>query len=109
MEAKHTPGPWQLHREKETFQGAPRDAEIRGAGGRYVVVRLGKINHDQQDANARLIAAAPDLLAACEALERWSRDNGGGAYLEGLKWTKDIQDAVCDARAAIAAAKGGAA
>ena len=52
--------------------------------------------------------AVPGLLAACEALERWSRDNNGGAYLEGLKWTKDIQDAVCDARAAIANAKGGA-
>lgn len=60
---EHTPGPW------ETCQGRRKHREARfiTAGfDRYV----GKVyGHDDQpvEANARLIAAAPDLLAACEA------------------------------------------
>lgn len=51
--------------------------------------------------DARLIAAAPDLLAACEAVERWWNEHA----IEGTPET----DAFCTlARAAIAAAKGGA-
>jgi hypothetical protein len=49
-------------------------------------------------ANARLIAAAPDLLEALEAL-LWKHDNNNGA-LCGM--------ALQDARAAIEKAKGGA-
>lgn len=52
--------------------------------------------HPNQRANARLIAAAPELLAACEALVKLlhaDSTTGGG-------------HAVADARAAIARAKG---
>lgn len=61
MEAKHTPGPWRT-----------------GGANRLMVYANGwavadaKIFHphtdaDQAEANAALIAAAPDLLAACKA------------------------------------------
>ena len=64
-EAKHTPGTWETQKA--------RDDEING--GRYRCLRanrkwLGDIraNTAEDDANARLIAAAPDLLAACKAM-----------------------------------------
>lgn len=64
MSAKHTPGPW--HLAKETTRGQfVRDYRIRDkADG--LIATLGPVD---QDANAALIAAAPDLLAALEALD----------------------------------------
>lgn len=102
----HTPGPWEVH----TNIGRKSEMGVIADAAPFVICVISNAKQwpIEADANARLIAAAPELLAACEALERWSRDRDGGAYLEGLKWTKDIQDAVCDARAAIAKAKGGA-
>lgn len=61
--SKHTPGPWYVYEhEDERRIGVPLMA------GRYVphaVVRHpGDIPNGTLDANARLIAAAPDLLRA---------------------------------------------
>lgn len=60
----HTPGPWQV---KPNSVGGPTVgpegsvvADIRTYGGPHV----GGRQHPQTDANARLIAAAPDLLEA---------------------------------------------
>lgn len=61
-QARHTPGPW----------NDGRDVYLSGCHGANL--NLGFINtHDddlraQAEANARLIAAAPDLLEACRAL-----------------------------------------
>lgn len=61
----HTPGPWTIHRgKKNDASGAPIEAEIRGHSGRYVVVRLGTMLHDQAESNATLIAEAPALAEA---------------------------------------------
>jgi hypothetical protein len=74
MAAKHTPGPW--HWWKAEIDGKPVDDDrhvttLDGPNGNSIVY------HDAQwrvsDANARLIAAAPDLL---EALRDLLRDNG---------------------------------
>ena len=61
---KHTPGPWFL-----------RHPEIKDEQG----VEIASVNCyrdclPEEEANARLIAAAPDLLAACEALDEFQRD-----------------------------------
>ncbi|MFO0447229.1 MAG: hypothetical protein ACK52I_00840 [Pseudomonadota bacterium] len=62
MNTKHTPGPW--HRNEE-------DGTIANSGG-MVVAAAYELRHettsDVEEANARLIAAAPDLLAALDAL-----------------------------------------
>ncbi len=62
---EHTPGPWTQKRERKI--GAPivygNDHEI--AQVRYW---LGSEDVCEVEANARLIAAAPDLLAALESL-----------------------------------------
>lgn len=63
MSNTHTPGPWTAHIERfstsiqigEAFVSAPYQPPN------------GRGRCPQQDADARLIAAAPDLLAACEA------------------------------------------
>ena len=94
MTAKHTPGPWTMH-------PSPHGAEVRslakiawcGAAARYGKSGDQIIDAAEARANAHLIAAAPDLLAACEALVR-----SGSFY--------DLDAKMFAARAAIAKAKG---
>ena len=74
MKIEHTPGPWELtvdpcHYDTMTsIHGGP--AEIRGKGieWRQMMVEVGGYaDPSTAEANARLIAAAPDML---EALDR---------------------------------------
>ena len=72
-EIKHTPGPW-----AETYLPQHR-MRIFAAGGQTTIcdVALWTADYDEQQANARLIAAAPDLLEALKALlpEGWGKDD----------------------------------
>jgi hypothetical protein len=94
MEVKHTPGPWRV---SDTIN---RRINIRNAGnqlGESAICMLpeGRIERER-GANARLIAAAPELLAALEwAMSQIDDD-----------LDLDHQNAVSAARAAIAKAKG---
>lgn len=79
-EVKHTPGPWEYVQSTEhhgpyisSYAGDvadcytmsnPMAASIRNGGDSYPVTFQG----EQAEANARLISAAPDLLAALKAL-----------------------------------------
>lgn len=98
--AKHTPGPW-----------AADDLEDGGVfvfekgGGNLTIADLNadrSFGFEQIQANARLIAAAPELLAALETISESVNSKNHS--------TKNIYDtfaAIADtARAAIAAAKG---
>jgi hypothetical protein len=58
----HTPAPWQLQ-TVSTCNDNPCRWEIIGSGG-----VIAETNDNTSDANARLIAAAPDLLSALEFL-----------------------------------------
>ena len=51
----HTPGPWQIHRANSSRRGY----DVETANGRRLVAF-----NLSNEANARLIAAAPELLAA---------------------------------------------
>jgi hypothetical protein len=66
--AKHTSGPWtRLVGERFKHDSS---AGVKGPDGLYIAAALDLNRYDKDDeveANARLIAAAPDLLAACEA------------------------------------------
>lgn len=55
----HTPGPW---RTEEQWHGTAIKADKR------TVARTSPWSNREEQANARLIAAAPDLLAAVESL-----------------------------------------
>lgn len=66
----HTPGPWQLHKSDDTL--------VIGSDGREVAEACGDYTEEAEwprmEANSRLIAAAPELLASLrefvEAAER---------------------------------------
>jgi len=100
----HTPGPWTIHESalssslvKELHIGTP----TRTAACVYDDCAAGVLVRSEIEANARLIAAAPELL---EALERIST-----AYDETLRHpiAAPLLQAIYGARAAIAKAKGG--
>lgn len=69
METKHTPGPWALH--PTALHPAVRSVGTPDTGPRRICT-VGTMNGNPVDkANARLIAAAPELLAALQALVGW--------------------------------------
>ena len=83
----HTPGPWHVEsicHQWDVWSGI--EIELGGRGETLIV-------ECDKEADARLIAAAPDLLAACEAL----MDLHDGRSVR----------AIVMARAAIAKARGG--
>lgn len=89
--ASHTQGPWNVSRHA-TPDYAPQFGIYAGESARD----LATVTGDNAAADAALIEAAPDLLAACEAL------------LNCIDPARDWNEAKA-ARAAIAKAKGGAA
>jgi hypothetical protein len=85
-EAKHSPGPWRL----DFNDGSMR---VLAAGGPDPVVAhsLGDASIPEYLADARLIAAAPEMLEALMNLE-----NDGGKNMPESAW-KLVQDAICKA------------
>lgn len=91
----HTPGPWNIAiRNRHEGECAP-GLWITGANN--TVVDTGNLKAwPLSDANARLIAAAPDMLAALRWLVEAVEDNDAGS----------LESAVARAKAAIARATG---
>lgn len=73
-QAKHTPGPWRV--------GPVDDTRVEDASGNEVAQIDGDYNQPDtwpvMEANARLIAAAPDLLEAAMAAESTGLLEHGG-------------------------------
>lgn len=69
---KHTPGPWKVDRSfpRQLPFGISQVNEPRQAV--LTTQAFCRKTTDEGEANARLICAAPDLLAALEALCAWS-------------------------------------
>jgi hypothetical protein len=111
MTAKHTPGPW----VRRNIASA-RDiyiAEANDGGAPSVAIVPTRVSRlaDEEDANARLIAAAPDLLAA---LRRIVASDDAHATLhapddDDIARMVEYAAAFDNARAAIAKATGEAA
>ena len=59
-ETKHTPGPWHAGTMNETGQA------IFPESGGFNICILSPVRDYNQEANANLIAAAPELLEACK-------------------------------------------
>ena len=102
MSEQHTPGPWYAAREATT--GRITRVRASHSGGRDEVciadAAQGAGAFARLEANARLIAAAPELLEACQTL---------ATLLDTDDWFATGRLAVEQARAAIAKATGRAA
>jgi len=62
---QHTPGPWQVSPAPSSIKGAKTSLSIiRNIGGYVATAYPGGMQREEAEANARLIAAAPDLLEA---------------------------------------------
>jgi len=89
----HTPGPWKF----ALFEHAPNEAFVQWRAG-YAEVHGSRAG---REANARLIAAAPDLLAALQGMcSVWV------TVCNSKGWEPEHMSQYTDARAAIAKAKG---
>jgi uncharacterized protein (DUF1501 family) len=94
MSGKHTQGPW-IAAPYSSAVGAP----VVAANGRsiakityYALASEGFANHEREsDANGRLIAAAPDMLAALQAVMAEWRDG------YGLNCVDQCRAAICAA------------
>ena len=99
-DVKHTPGPWTV-----TADGAGWYIECapeRGHSVAYIMAEIGEedpdTSDDEKEANARLIAAAPDLLEALQMLLEFP--NTGPA-------TSAAREAITKATGAARATEGG--
>jgi len=100
--SKHTPGPWiaAAYGDYGDYDGKCR--VILGEGGDIRTAVVLGFNNPENAANARLIAAAPDLLEALSSLASQHSESD-------LRADPDLHAAVKRARAAIAKATGSAA
>lgn len=104
----HTPGPWQYVRENGSPTTGPH--MIKGAIPGYLA-EVRDCGSGDVEANARLIAAAPDLLEALKGVLAIVSDSQGvaGYHLNGNTAEWDEFDEVDAAIDAIAKATGGVA
>jgi hypothetical protein len=100
-EFKGTPGPWVYSRDNWRNETQSRDWYVTGDHGEgscvaVAVVSGNETSHPVCEANATLISAAPDLLAALEYIVAWN----------GTTWNAETARDM--ARRAIAKATGAA-
>lgn len=87
MSAGHTPGPWQSRVASNPYTQRDERVVTRGA---CVIVTLGELRIEaERDANASLIAAAPEMLAVLEmtlpAVEYYDEHEGAFATLTAVR------------------------
>lgn len=106
MTTAHTPGPWTVQphgREPDHEYGWT----IKGSNGSdaAAIPYMGwhdRKTHERYEANAHLVAAAPDLLAACKEMDAVFV-NVNGSSIDFAK-TIELEGAMVGIRAAIARA-----
>lgn len=100
----HTPGPWYIDLETPfTLGGDSRSVEALTPDGKMVTREIANLMFDTDEwpdgegwiedaGNARLIAAAPELLAACEAamylVTRYGSDDLGSTLSKAIAAAK---------------------
>ena len=93
---KHTPGPWRISEYDNGYLIGAYDGSIALTTGRAITIKKYK---NEREANARLIAAAPELLEALSAVTNNYIDTYGD---EG----NDAPESIKVALATIAKAEG---
>ncbi len=95
----HTPGPWKEHSHRQIGPDKGIVAEVWSAIGGDTAIQ-------QADANARLIAAAPELLEALQEMVAGDAEAIEDAKRLGVPFPDEMLAAYHKARAAIARATG---
>lgn len=81
MSIQHTPGPWRINKWSGiTSEGC----EVKDATGQYTICQLARENHE---ANAKLIAEAPEMLQALRLIAYMSDP---GSYEKAINEMKRI-------------------
>ena len=107
----HTPGPWTVDHERIGPWGEPVallcDSHAPESGTIVEWPRFGEVVDDaENEANARLLASAPELLAALTQLMEWEGDEAGSYSEDDTQqranevW-QDAFDAIAKARGAV--------
>lgn len=99
MTAKHTPVPWTVRSTCIYTADEHKDWVASCGNGQVARQQINK-------ANARLIAAAPELLEAAKLVLEWYEaedDHSGTDFYQRMQMCRDSEDAI---RAAIAKATG---
>lgn len=100
-EGKHTPGPWRIAPASD-YSGTDLNIDAGDRGQRAYICKVGFRGDPQVQADALLIAAAPDFDAAAREIDRQAGQMDGH-----LKAPVVISyDAIIALRAAIAKAEG---
>lgn len=106
--AKHTPGPWKAERLEGDHDLTGDNWAVTGPGNCFIA-DVNDADDGDNEANARLISAAPDLLAVANAVvQRYGDDIENDREIEGAELVDFlVQYLYPSARAAIKKAKGG--
>jgi len=100
VNTKHTPGPWHIHGDCKTMIGADDGKQMLAEALHNHVVPEWRRLLDEAQANARLIAAAPELAEALRAML------AAESLLDG-EYYSAIEAAEAQARAVLAKLEGG--
>ncbi len=85
MTTKHTPGPWLVeygHNQKSGIRYWQIHDDLHAICQNHFCCAAE--NEDVSEANASLIAAAPDLLDACERAEMWFSTHPDGKIMRDV-------------------------
>ena len=102
----HTKGPWKVECVETEHHGYPgwNTYTIRSPQNvcLAVVGEVDRYHQNDHTANARLIAAAPDLLAACEGCLGYFEymASQGSDYTPDAAWLKPLRDAIAKSKGA---------
>jgi len=105
MKTGHTPGPWEIFEGSiEVHYAVEQGCRIVGVRGRSDTAWVPETLEDQGEANARLIAAAPDLLVKGRTLNHaadyvWQLF--ARSEVNGKSWTEEVEVAMAALRDAI--------
>lgn len=90
MKTKHTPGPWEVIQIYYADGKTPSHKHVAPPGDwnrKYIA----SIHRENGDANAKLIAAAPELLEVCQLVMQSDID---GSFVSAAKWWKKMESAI---------------
>ena len=105
MTTKHTPGPWFYKHEKGWHDIVTHHGELPdGSPNSWTVASINTRREPEHEANARLIAAAPELLEALQSSDRAMSTAKHGYAFEIVAHDSVVRTMI---RAAIAKATGG--